>query len=358
MNTRKFSKIMFGIGLVLVLALTIPFAADYASAWERPKLMVIGAPGLTSTGYVSGTAMLAGITEKTKQQFRMISLEKTSEMAITLKKGVVSLIFMYPAATLQGLEGGFAYKQLGLGPQSLRAVWHGGVLTQGIMTRGDAGIKTMADLKGRKVADYRGDPSYNNYYMDAILAYGNLTWKDVIPTPVGSYGAALRGVIEGSVDGAFSSTPGGITYDLAASKHGIHWIPMPNETPADKEAWARFHKHNSAFFPSIATVGGGVSVDKPIALWGYNYGIIAYDYQDENLVYWFTKQVDEGYDNYKDRHAYLKRWTRDHCLDLSGWYLPWHEGSIRYFKDKGLWTDKMEAKQQELLSKYPQKMTK
>ena len=99
-------------------------------------------------------------------------------------------------------------------------------------------------------------------------------------------------------------------------------------------------------------------MENPRPLWGYNYLILGYDWTDENLDYWMVKQLVENYDAYKDKHANLKDYTLEHALDWELWFCPQHAGTIRYYKDIGKWTPEMEARQQELLAKYTQTMTK
>ena len=85
----------------------------------------------------------------------------------------------------------------------------------------------MTDMRGKRVTSYVGDPMLDSYYMEPALAFAGLTWNDVTPIPVSSWGSGLRAVIEGSADVAVSSTPSGDNYELEASIHGIHWLPMP-----------------------------------------------------------------------------------------------------------------------------------
>ena len=59
-------------------------------------------------------------------------------------------------------------------------------------------------------------------------------------------------------------------------------------------------------------------------------------------VYAFIKALDETYDLYKDGTATMKRWT----LEQSGKPaidVPFHEGAIRYLKEKGIWTAEDDA---------------
>jgi hypothetical protein len=195
-------------------------------------------------------------------------------------------------------------------------------------------------------------------YMLAALAYAGYTEDDVINTPVSSFAAGQRALLEGAVDVAAVSGQSAAAYEIEASAHGIHWIELPNETPEDFKAWERYHEINPAFYPNTVSTAAGSSKDNPVRIWGYNYQGSCYDWSDQDMVYWVVKTMAENYDTWSKGHAYLKKWTVKHCLNHDLWFVPRAEGFIRYFKEVGKWTPEMEQKNNELLKKWPQRMTK
>jgi TRAP transporter TAXI family solute receptor len=269
--------------------------------------------------------------------------------------GTGQLGWMTAPDTYFGLKGLLDFEQWG--PQSYRVVYEGGTLSAGLVTQGDSGIETLNDMVGRKVTYYPTYPVVMKY-MQSWLAYANITYDDVIQIPVSSMGDGMNAVLSGAAEVAFASQFSPTMYELESSFHGIHWLNFPNVTAEDKEAWARLQAILPAWYPYTATTGPGISEENPVAMNGYNYLILAYDWTDENLAYWFAKQMYENYDAFKDKHANLVLYSPEHALEWEFWFCPQHEGTIRYYKDIGKWTAEMEAKQQELLAKYPQTMTK
>jgi len=346
------SKITIIACIVLGLALVLP---SIGTCEYKPKY-VSAVMGATATvGYQSASSLLSVIKKKTGVRMAFAPASKTMGRYNFLKSKKAHIAWLPGSDQYFALKGIFEFKDLG--PQSVRTLWDCGAIDQGLGTRADSGIKTIADIKGKRIATYPTYPMVQ-LYMDAIMAYANLTWDDVKPTPVSSFGAGQRAVIEGAVHAAAVSGQSAAAYELEASVHGIHWIELPNKTPADKAAWARYHKVNPAFYPNTVTTAAGSSKDKPVQIWGYNYQIGCYDWADQELVYWFVKQMAELYDDYKDVHAYLKKWTVDWTLNHELWFVPRAEGFIRYFKEVGKWTPAMEQKNNKLLAMYPQQMTK
>lgn len=53
-----------------------------------------------------------------------------------------------------------------------------------------------------------GAPSMN-MNVEAFLAYGDLTWEDTEVVEFGGFGAAWKGMVDGSVDAGFAITSAG-----------------------------------------------------------------------------------------------------------------------------------------------------
>lgn len=352
MKGKLFSTVIIGVCLLVGLSLALPSAG---TCEYKPKYVSITFPGTGSVGYQSGSAMIAVLKTKTGVRFSFTPATKTMGRFNLLKAKKAHIAWLPALDPFLALNGVQDFKKMG--PQSIRTLWDCGSIDQGLGTRADSGIKTIQDIKGRRVASFPTYPSVQTY-MDALLAYANLTWDDVKATPVSSFPAGQRAVIEGAVDCAPVSGQSAAAYELEASTHGIHWVELPNDTPADKAAWARYHKVNPAFYPNTVTTAAGSSKDRPVKIWGYNYQAGCYDWADQDVIYWFVKQMAENYDDFKSVHAYLKKWTVDWALKSDLWFVPRAEGMIRYFKEVGMWTPAMEKKNKELLAKYPQRMTR
>lgn len=201
-----------------------------------------------------------------------------------------------------------------------------------IITAKDANIRTLADLRGKRVAWVAGAPSLNGN-ITALMAFANLTWNDVQRVDFGGYGASMQGLINGQVDAAFASTIAGPVYQLAASSRGVHYPPVPHD---DAEGWARIRAKAPFYIPGIGTEGAEMSADKPVIGATYPYPILAaYAATDEALVYNFVRAHLAFFDDYKSGAPGNNGWALDRqTLD---WVVPWHPGAIRALKEAGVW---------------------
>jgi TRAP transporter TAXI family solute receptor len=202
----------------------------------------------------------------------------------------------------------------------------------------DVGAKTIADLKGKRIGFVVGSPALNQNAL-AMLAFANLTAKDVRIVEFASNNAMWKGALNNDVDAMFASTIAGPAKELQTSPRGIFWPPLPH---ADKAGWERVRKIGPYFTEYNATCGAGeFSKDKPVQMGTYPYPIYTvYASLPEADVYMLTKALIEGYDGYKDNAPgaaglAVRTQTRN-------WAVPVHPGAVKALKEAGAWSDDQE----------------
>jgi len=343
-------KKLFLIPLVILLvgtfifgACTTPAPTPAPAAWQPPDAVYLTSTGMTSACYVTTVALLSGVTERTGVDFTIQPETKSgSRYALFYSRGVdyVTTVMSSPYVMY---SGGETYPW---GPQRITIVYNGDPLTYGIAVRGDSEIKTIDDIKGKRLVSFPGVPS-TQLNMTAILAYANLTWDDVEALPVSSYPEACQALIEGRVDVTMGASTAGYMYDVAGCPQGLRWIELPFD---NEEAWKRVKEAVPFLIPATTIRGAGLKDGETFEGYGKPVGFVAGYWVDEQLNYWMTKSIWESYDSYKDKHQNLKYWTHDEALNIDHLIIPYAAGSIRYFKEIGVWTPEHEAHQQELVA--------
>jgi TRAP transporter TAXI family solute receptor len=249
----------------------------------------------------------------------------------------------------EGLQG---YSAPEWGPQAVRLVYqceqahHTSLLIS--QNAWEAGVRTAADLKGKKIGITPGIPDIE-VQAKGTLAFANLTFDDVEVVDSGSYSGLRQMILDGSVDAGFISSVSKEALQMEASPRGVHFVPLPLD---DEEGWARFLQQNPMRWPDRATVGAGVSEENPLETskepWPL---LITYADSDGDKAYWTTKAIRESYDLYKDVAVSLEGCNLDTTLAKMPMYVPWHEGSKKYLQEVGLWTDTMEESQNALIER-------
>ena len=214
---------------------------------------------------------------------------------------------------------------------------------------GDAGIETVFDLAGKRVAWVVGAPALN-LNMTSFLAAGDLTWDDVQREEFPSWGASGRAVIEDRADCFIASTNSGMAYELADSPRGYQPAYMPRQEE-DAAAWERLRSIAPYWEYNEATVGAPpVSEENPHIGATYGYPIItAYAGQDEDLVYHQTRMLYELLPHYKDAYPGNEGMALE--AQRFAWVIPYHDGAIRYFKERGVWSDELQTHNDRLVER-------
>jgi TRAP transporter TAXI family solute receptor len=249
-------------------------------------------------------------------------------------------------------EGVFEFGAREWGPQPLQLILSSVDCNCGSLgVAGDAGVKEIKDLKGKRVGFVVGSPALNQNAL-AVLAFGGLTQNDVKVVEFASYGAMWKGMINNDVDAAFGTTITGPAKEAETSPRGLVWPPLPKN---DTAGWERMKKVGSFFFPQLATCGAGISPEKPIELGNYPYPIyVAYAAQPADQIYSITKAMIDGYDAYKDSAPGAGGLAASR--QTKNWVVPVHPGAVKALKEAGQWTAEQDGhndglyKRQEVLA--------
>jgi len=235
------------------------------------------------------------------------------------------------------------------GPQPIRAILSNfsTSCSFSFATAADAEIRTIDDIRGKRLTFVQGAPSLNNA-STALLAYANLTWDDVEIVEVGGYNASIDAVINDRADvagGACNSPP---FMRLDSSPRGLHWVEFPHDDP---QAVQRVRDRLPWYVPHVATEGPAIDVNEGVRVFTSAYPLlVAMDTAEEDTVYGLTKVIAMHYEDYKSSAPGANGWLIM-GQQLENAFIPYHEGAVRYFKEIGIWTPEAEAKQQENLNR-------
>lgn len=316
------------LGAVAGLALSAS-----AFAQKLPDQLTWSAYDVGSGGYNQAVAVGNALKNKMNVTLRVLPGKNDVSRTVPLREGKVPFSANGVGGTYMAQEGVYEFGAKEWGPQKVRTLLlnnSDALLT--IVAAKDTGVKTMADLKGKRVAWVIGAPSLNQN-ITALLAYGNLTWNDVQKVEFGGFGQAMQGIINGQVDAAFSSSISGPVYQLASSPRGVVYPTVPH---GDKAGWARLKAKAPFFVPFMGAEGAEMSADKKVEAATYPYPVLmTYDTVDAGQVYAMTKAMVELFPDYKDAAPGNGGW--DIKRQVFDWVVPVHEGAVKYFKEIGVW---------------------
>ena len=334
------------------LALAVMTGAAMAQGTQAPPAglpatLAWSAYDVGSGGYNQAVAIGNALKQRYGVNLRVLPGKSDVSRTLPVREGQVQFSANGVGGSYLAQEGVFEFGARSWGPQPIRGLMLNSsdqVLT--VVAAKDSGVKTVADLKGKRVAWVIGAPSLNQN-ITAILAFANLSWSDVKRVDFGGFGAAMDGLINGQVDAAFSSSISGKVYQLAKSPRGVVYPVIAHN---DKAGWARMNKTAPFFFPFMGAEGADLDQDHKVESATYPYPILmSYDKLDANLVYAMTKAMVESFDAYKDAAPGNKGWAVER--QNFAWVIPFHDGAVRYWKEKGLWKPEHQAHNDKLVAR-------
>ena len=233
-----------------------------------------------------------------------------------------------------------------MGPQHVRTVGAGHDYMFMFWTTPDKGIRSVADLKGKVLYyKFKANPMFDEMAKNQLGSTG-LTVNDLkagLSFPNIKEGA--RDLIEGRIDVILYPVVPGAVMQINEAKGECLFVRL---TKKQAEYVA---DHMEGYFIQDIAAGDRRFRNKspvPNAICYQNAMFTSAD-MDPNIVYGVAKAIYDHSDEFADTHPAAKYWSLKHRpVSLA---VPYHEGSIRYFKEKGLWTGEAQAYQDKMLKR-------
>ncbi|MBI2317454.1 MAG: TAXI family TRAP transporter solute-binding subunit, partial [Betaproteobacteria bacterium] len=274
------NKVSLGMRLAAFTAAAL-FAGAAPAQVKLPATLAWSAYDVGSGGYNQSVAIGNALKQKYNVSLRVLPGKNDVSRTLPVREGQVQFSANGVGGSYLAQEGVYEFGAKDWGPQPIRGLMintSDQILT--VLAAKDSGVRTIADLKGKRVAWVIGAPSLNQN-ITALLAFANLSWSDVKKVEFGGFGAAMDGIINNQVDAAFASSISGKAYQIAKSPRGLVY---PVISHADKEGWKRVQAIAPFFFPFMGTEGAELSKDHPAESATYPYpSLMAYAAQNADL---------------------------------------------------------------------------
>jgi TRAP transporter TAXI family solute receptor len=340
-------KRVFFTGLIFLCVLTF-FPRTAANAANWPTQLVFGAPSAGTTNYM----IAVGIGEVLKKYspVKNVIVQPLGGPTVwgpMMKKGEVDFAIQSGADTVSLFlgVGGFA----DLGPIPVRTAIGGHVFPLIFHTTPGKNIKTVADLKGKVVyTSMMGQPMFVQI-SKSQLASVNLTFDDLKASMVmPSVAQATNDLIEGRVDAFIYPVVPSKVQEINKSKGECVFVDLTEEQVDYVE------KNNPGYFRAVIPKGRYANLKEMKWAICFQTCLHVRETMDPAVVYELVKIVLEHHDDWVGTHPQAKQWGLDQKpVTLAA--EPYHEGAVKYYKEKGLWTEEVQKHNDELFRKLGKK---
>ncbi|KAA3629950.1 MAG: hypothetical protein DWQ09_02135 [Proteobacteria bacterium] len=251
------------------------------------------------------------------------------------------------------LDSGMAFSGSGAyantpGLKGLRALAMTWPLPYAYFARAESGMKTIADLKGKRVVtDFKANAALKAANEAMLRAGGIDPERDIDPIAVSGLPGGYEGVSEGSIDASATA----LAIPLARKFHAT--IPgglvMLDVTGSNATTEFTNAQLPGLYITNSKPSKNNVGVNNEISVTGFDiFLLIGKDASDDD-AYQVIKLLHENWDDLKTKYKVLGRNTADGLAKASN-TVPYHPGAIKYFKEIGIWTEANDKREKELMN--------
>ncbi|MEM6470251.1 MAG: TAXI family TRAP transporter solute-binding subunit [Planctomycetota bacterium] len=199
------------------------------------------------------------------------------------------------------------------------------------IARSDSGIKSIADLKGKRVIIGPAGAGFEMFVEPILNAHG-VSMDDINPLNA-IQSAAVDQLGDGSADAAFlgGAVPTG-SITQATSTFDVTFVPF------DGEAREKLIQDYAFFHPFTIPPGKYKGMAEDFE--GLNVGsmhIITAESQPEDLIYEVTKTIWENRAEVAEKHPAGNALNEKNIARDTG--IEYHPGAIKFYKEAGIWPE-------------------
>ena len=309
-----------------------------ASGATAQEAVRIGTSSVGSNFYVNAVAISEVVQKQGKINTSVQALGGSSANVRGLARKKIEFAMANAFAAYSGYFGTYNFKGKKM---PVRLVVQGHTNERAILVRKAANIKSVKDLEGRTMVGKRRALPELALIAEQFQKVNGLKKLNVVATT--NTGEVFKAFAAGSIDAAIVPTGPRAGNVQKAIRDGhvelLRWDAKKRDEMLKNLPDLMFA---GTFGPSSFD---GHDFDSPvIAMRTY---FISAPHVSAEIVYKVSKTM---YENTKLMATYQKQlgqWTVENALQ--NFSLPYHDGAIRYFKERKLWTKAHEDKQKKLL---------
>jgi uncharacterized protein len=335
-------------GLILIALL---FLIAPARAQQLPKSVTIGtnpagtvfypvAGGLASV--ISGGAPFqAGIQPYTGSS-TFLPLLDNGELDFGIVNAIeMGLAFQGPARLKIGGKNPLPHVP------NTRLIMRGSPLSVSMVVKKDSPIKTVHDVKGKRMTgEYPANVAIW-FHLYAGLASAGYTWDDVKVVPVPAVNDGIDAIVQGRAD-VTNHAIGAAKVREADASTGVRYISLDCSPPGEE----RVRKAVPGYYLTTVKSGASPGVVADTCVLTYDIYFVGQKALRGEVVQATLKAIWDNIDKLPPLNPQFKEWTRERAVSADV-TVAYHPAAVQFYREKGVWSAKMDEAQKKLLTLNP-----
>jgi uncharacterized protein len=214
-------------------------------------------------------------------------------------------------------------------PRDLRILATAHPLRAGFFVRKDSPMRSVADLKGKKVALGYSAMRALDGLSRAMLAAGGLTERDVSPVRVPNVARGADDFVAGAADMFFFAFGAPKVREVDATVGGLRVLEIP-EAGMDAARKIMPWGYLTDAAPGPVFIG----IDKPMKVYTFDNVLVTSAKTSDDFVYKVLKTLDENVAELVAVQPVLREFSA--AAGYKKYDIPYHPGALKYFKERNL----------------------
>jgi TRAP transporter TAXI family solute receptor len=324
-------KKTFLLSLAVMIGLAVVLSVTPADVRAEAKFVTIGTGGVTGVYYPTGGAICRLVNKTRKEHGIRCSVESTGGSVYNLnaiRAGELDMGVAQSDLQYQAYNGTGQFKDAGP-DKDLRSVFSVHPEPFTVVARADAGIKTFADLKGKRVNI--GNPgSGQRGTMEELMAAMGWTKSDFKLASELKPDEHSKALCDNKID-AFVYTVGHPAGNIQEAAASCDVVIVDVSGPVVDKLVKEYPYYR------YATIPGGMyrGTDKDVKTFGVGATFVSSDKVPNETIYYVVKAVFDNFDEFKKLHPAFAVLKQEEMVK-DGLSAPLHDGAVKYYKEVGL----------------------
>jgi len=340
MLNKNNTFLMVVASIILVASFLVVPCASKEGPKGWPKSIAWGTASPGGTFYITTAAMSNVATKYVGIPFSNTPGGSAANIN-GIKEGTIDIAQIFTENTYMTFTGTGVY--VGKQTKNIRHLFRFYNNPWWLQTVEGSGVATLRDAKGKRFSYPNPIFPIKEYVGNLLLEANGLTPSDVQVVKTASVGEQNRLLSAGGCDVQLQNLPPS-TPSIQELARRIKLRVVPNT-----QAEIDFLTKRTTLTPYTMKKDSFPGCDKDTPTLAMYCNEVARAEVPDDLIYAVVRAVFEHLDELKPAHAVFAELTLKNAIE--GAPAPFHAGAIKYYKEKGVWTKKLDASQKDMLAK-------
>lgn len=332
------------LSILLLLAATLE-----AQSQSRTLTVASNPPGTVFYALASGLAKFASegapfqiVVQPYSGTSTFLPLLNTGEIDFGVNNAVdMALSYQGPERLKIGGRNPFQHTP------NVRLIMRGSILMTALLVRKDSPIKTIHDIRGKRLTGEYPAQLANWYNLFGFLTGAGMKWEDVKIVPVPAVNEGIDALVQGRADVSLSAIDSAKVKEADAAV-GVRHISLDCSGEGEK----RLRRAVPGYYPHWLKRGQATAIVEDTCVNAYDIYLTSHKGTSDRVVEVVLKNIWDNTDKLLPLHPNFKDWTRQRAVDADV-TIPFHPAAIQFFKARGLWAANVDENHRKLLALNP-----